>query len=90
MTKATKPRILETKIHPPLIKKEDLGKKIKKSTNPDVGSYEPTKGLNYTARKGFTQKMNTGPVIKFYESQVKLAKKVPSCSHYTVTDKAMN
>ena len=56
-----------TKIPATKERKEDLGKKPKKSSAPDVGTYEPTKSLNYVAKKGFTQKMSVGPVIKFYE-----------------------
>ena len=90
MTGPTKPRIFVTKIHDPLIKKEDLGKKPKKSTDPDMGTYDSTKAFRYTMRRGFSQKWDTGPVIKFYEGELKRSKKVPSCSYYTVTDDAMN
>ncbi len=43
LTTATKPRVLTSKLREPTIKKEDLGKKIKKDTAPDMGSYEPNK-----------------------------------------------
>jgi len=43
LTICTKPKVLTYKLHNPLIKKEDLGKKVKKDTAPDMGSYEPIK-----------------------------------------------
>ena len=54
LTNSTKPRILVTKIHDPLIKKEDLGKKPKKSADPDMGTYDSTKAFRYTMRRGFS------------------------------------
>jgi len=53
-------------MYEPKIKREDLRKKPKKDLNPDMGSYEPTKSQNYTAKRGFSQKWDTGPVKKFY------------------------
>ena len=90
LTGATKPRIFSTKIHDPLVKKEDLGKKPKKSNLPDMGSYDSTKAYRYTMKRGFSQKWDSGPVKKFYEIDIKRSKKVPSCSYYTVTNDAMN
>lgn len=86
----TKPRVLVTKIPDPLVKKEDLGKKPKKSSEPDMGTYDATKAFRYTQKRGFSQKWDTGPVVKFYEGEVRRAKKVPSCSHYVVTNEALN
>ena len=79
-----------TKIHDPVIKKEDLGKKTKKSTDPDMGTYDATKAFKSTTKRGFSQKWDTGPVIKFYEGEIKRSKKVPSCSYYDVTNEALN
>ena len=86
----TKPRIHVTKIPDPLVKKEDLGKRPKKSTDPDMGTYEPTKAFKYTVKRGFSQKWDTGPVVKYYERDIKRSKIVPSCSQYTVSKDALD
>ena len=67
-----------TKIYEPKIKKEDLGKKPKKDSAPDMGTYDSKKGFEFTQTKGLSQKFSDAPIIKFYESSVKQAKKVPS------------
>ena len=86
-----KPRTLITKIYEPTIKKEDLGKKPKKDPLPDMGSYDTKKGFEYTRDRSYpSQKWSTAPVVKFYEQNIKRTKAVPSCSHYVVTDKAVN
>ena len=90
LTQSIKPRILVTKIPDPLVKKEEWGKRPKKSNDPDMGTYEPTKAFKYTVKRGFSQKWDTGPVVKFYEGEIKRSKKVPSCSQYTVTNDALN
>ena len=87
----TKPRSLITKIYEPTTKKEDLMKKPKKDPLPDMGSYESKRGFEYTRDRSYpSQKWSPSPVVKFYEPQIKRSKQVPSCSHYTVTDKALS
>ena len=81
-----KPRTRSTKIYDPLVKREDLGKKPKKDTGPDFGSYEADKSFNFTAKSPeFSQKWMTGPVVRFHEGPVKHTKHVPSASYYKVT-----
>ena len=86
LTQSTKPRSRVTKIHDPLIKREDLGKKPKKDPLPDFGSYEVNKSFNFTAKASeFSQKWMTGPVKRFHEHSQKHQKFVPSANHYKVT-----
>jgi hypothetical protein len=54
LTVCTKPKVQTYKLHDPVIKKEDLGKKIKKDTAPDVGSYETMNSLKFIEQAGFT------------------------------------
>ncbi len=41
-------------MYEPKIKREDLSKKPKKDTNPDMGSYEAKKAYEYTQTKGLS------------------------------------
>ena len=79
-----KPRVFACKI---VEAKEgpEVGKKIKKESGPDMGSYDIKKGQELCEPKGFSQKWDTGPVVKFYEKMIQLKKKVPASNHYTVT-----
>lgn len=90
LTSATKPRVLTSKLQEPKIKKEDLGKKPKKDTGPDMGTYEPTKSIKYIERKELSQKWDSGPIKKFYDIEINRAKKVPAPNFYEVTDGAFN
>ena len=87
---ANKPRVIAPKIYEPKVKREDLRKKPKKDSAPDMGSYEPAKVAKALHKQGLSQKWDTGPVVKFYEKQVKLSKHVPSCNYYKVTTDAYN
>ena len=85
-----KPKIYATKIPDPLVKREDLRMKPKKDAGPDMGSYEAPKVLKELETKGISQAWSNAPIIKFYDSQIKHAKKVPAAGHYKVTSEAIN
>ena len=87
---AHKPRVRTTKMYEPKIKREDLRKKPKKDSGPDMGSYEPQKAQKSLYKKEYSQQWDKGPVVKFYEHEIRRSKKVPSCSHYKVTADAFS
>ena len=89
LTDMIKPRVFAAKI---VETKEgpEVGKKIKKDPAPDMGSYDVKKGQEHCETKGFSQKWDTGPVVKFYEKMIQLKKKVPGSNHYTVTNQAFS
>ena len=90
LSNLVRPKSRVTKIYDPKIKREDLSKKPPKDKGPDMGSYDSKKGYEYTQTKGLSQKFSAAPIVKFYEQDIKRSKKVPSCSHYTVTKDAMS
>ena len=47
LTKLTKPKIFAAKMHEPKNKREDLNKKPKKDSAPDMGSYEAVKSYEF-------------------------------------------
>ena len=76
-------------MYDPLIKREDLGKKPKKSTDPDSGTYEVGKSHKYLeANKGPSQKMSPAPIIKFYDQAIKISRHIPAPTHYKVDQKS--
>lgn len=66
-----KPKIFAAKIVEPVMKKDDVGKKIPKDKGPDMGSYEVGPAQNYVAKRGLSQKWSTGPVVSFHDASVK-------------------
>jgi hypothetical protein len=87
LSNLTKPRSLIAKMYEPKIKREDLAKKPKKDSGPDMGSYDSTKAYDFVQTKGLSQKFAAGPVVKFYDQALKVSKKVPGTGHYKIPDK---
>ena len=84
LTSLVKPRILHAKI--PEVKEtaqEDNRIKLKKSINPDMGSYNADKAKDYLVNKtGYSGKLSPAPFVRFYEPNLKRRKGVPAPSHY--------
>lgn len=51
---SNKPRVLAPKMYEPIIKREDLRKKPKKDSAPDMGTYEAAKVAKAFHKTGFS------------------------------------
>ena len=61
-------------------------RKTKKSSEPDMGSYDPGQCKEYVRDKtGHSQKMSSSPVPKYYDIALKRSKNVPPPNQYKIT-----
>ena len=83
LTNSTKPRAFALKIPDAKTKASDMHRKPKKSTEPDMGSYEPAKVKEKLRdMSGPSQKMSNTPITKYYDINIKRSKHVPGPGHY--------
>ena len=91
LTNLVKPRILETKIHPNKLTAQEVAKKPPKSKDPDMGTYNAPKCIDhFTDKTGFSGKLSSAPVPKFYDMAIKKSKGVPAPTHYKITQNHFN
>jgi hypothetical protein len=86
----TKPRILFGLVLPDAGNVES-GNKIKKSNDPDVGTYDAPESFRNTQLNGIEKnsfKLNKGKGKTFTDMVVENAKFVPGVGHYKETEKA--
>ena len=90
LTACIRPRVQCIELKSPKVKREDLGKKPKKANGPDMGTYDPSKGLKAVEPRVIGAEWKDNPVIKYYEHDIKRSNNVPGTGHYTVTQAMYN